>query len=383
MLRNGASFISIPISRRYRKSRSALIAAVSLVTVVIGVAAVWYLSPQFSVMPAMSVQPIEVVSSPVRMVILVDQSASISAEDMSREREAAALIALSEISPRPEISVVGFSSDDGIGRSPVDVVCPPAGISGRDERETLSSCVARLGSRGSSGTDYVAALKEALSLLGDGKDDEGQKLVYLLTDGKLDVASSPRYGPSPEVRNSNAQAALEQTVSEARGKGVQIWPIGFGSVDKTSLERLASGGYQRSCGSGNFPKATVVDSSADVMGAAASIFSESRCLRGNSVSFSNEVRYSVRVPYKAGNLAITVTGISSEAEVTFIDPNGREVGGSDRLQADIVGGGGGGGSGSVRLLRASSPIPGNWLVKLNWSGVGSMRHVGIVATWGP
>src|SRR2546428_5219045 len=59
----------------------------------------------------------EPVIKPANIVVLVDESSSISVQDMDRERNAAALIALGEFAPSSTIAVVGFGSDNG-GQSP-------------------------------------------------------------------------------------------------------------------------------------------------------------------------------------------------------------------------------------------------------------------------
>lgn len=69
---------------------------------------------------------------PAQIVILVDESGSISDEDLVREKEAAGLIAQSEFST--ESRVIGFGSDEG-GVGPVDAVCPPIVVAGAAERQ--------------------------------------------------------------------------------------------------------------------------------------------------------------------------------------------------------------------------------------------------------
>src|SRR5215510_2055852 len=58
---------------------------------------------------------------PVRAVILVDESKSLNASDVDRERDAAAQIAQSELSTQSQIAIVGFGSSNGPGQSAVNV----------------------------------------------------------------------------------------------------------------------------------------------------------------------------------------------------------------------------------------------------------------------
>src|SRR5688572_4620854 len=96
--------------------------------------------------PGTALQQPEPAISPANIVVLVDESSSISAQDMDREREAAALIALGEFAPSSTIAVVGFGSDNG-GQSPVDVVCPPSTVATAQDRQRLSDCTRNLKSR--------------------------------------------------------------------------------------------------------------------------------------------------------------------------------------------------------------------------------------------
>src|SRR4051812_43998288 len=81
---------------------------------------------------------------PVRAVILVDESGSLTEQDVVRERAAAQLIALSELSPLSQVAVVGFGSSNGRGQAAVDIVCPLTGVETAQDRESLGKCVDKL-----------------------------------------------------------------------------------------------------------------------------------------------------------------------------------------------------------------------------------------------
>ena len=81
---------------------------------------------------------------PMQVVVLVDESGSLSDADVVREREAARTIAFSVLAPDSVLSVVGFGSSNGPGQSAVDVVCPPTQLnavrqSGRDRHLRLAA----------------------------------------------------------------------------------------------------------------------------------------------------------------------------------------------------------------------------------------------------
>jgi len=206
--------------------------------------------------------------APVDFVILVDESGSLSPADVAAERSAASLLVLGEVSDRSRAAVVGFGSASQVGQRPVDTVCPltRANAAGREQLSSCASGLRRRGDDEGNGTDFPAALAQGLSLLANG-DDDTPKIIFLLTDGHLDVSDSPAYGSDSASRNTNAQKALAKKVAQARSDKVQIWPLGYGSgIDKAQLQALAAGGYQSRCADrpSARPTAKVAAGSADV-----------------------------------------------------------------------------------------------------------------------
>lgn len=318
--------------------------------------------------PGAALQQPEPAISPANIVVLVDESSSISAQDMDREREAAALIALGEFAPSSTIAVVGFGSDNG-GQSPVDVVCPPSTVATAQDRQRLSDCTRNLKSRTEGdGTDHAAALQQALSYLKG--DKNGPKLIFLLTDGKLDVTDSPRYGPDNigDQRNRTAHELIGTLLQEVNREKIQIWPLGFGGVDQAQLARFAQGSFQGQCGAkAPTPAATVVSSSADVAQALIKAFQAGRCVGASDiqrtpVSSGGTAEAKVRIPLIATDGSILVTKHDSRITVSYVDPEGRTVPksgtqGGSTFQVS-------GENGAVEGLRIVNPLPGMWTVKI-------------------
>ncbi|WP_052685494.1 VWA domain-containing protein [Lentzea aerocolonigenes] len=318
--------------------------------------------------PGVAQQQPEPVIQPANIVVLVDESSSISAQDMDREREAAALIALGEFAPSSTIAVVGFGSDNG-GQSPVDVVCPPSTVATAQDRQRLSDCTRNLKSRtAGDGTDHAAAMQQALSYLKG--DKQGPKLIFLLTDGKLDVTDSPRYGPDNigDQRNRTAHDLIGTLLQEANKEKVQTWPLGFGNVDQAQLDRFAKGSFQGQCGAkAPTPAATVVTSSADVARALIKAFQAGRCVGASDiqrtpVSSGGTAEAKVRIPVIATDGSILVTKHDSRITVSYVDPEGNTVPksgtqGGSTFQVS-------GENGTVEGLRIVNPLPGEWTVKI-------------------
>ena len=310
---------------------------------------------------------------PARIVILVDLSGSIREQDMERERQAASVIAQSELSKESQVAVVGFASDNGAA-SPVDVACPPTVVAGAAERDRLTQCIAGLRKREKGkgdGTDHAAALQQALGYLRDGSPEDGPKLVFLLTDGDLDVRDSTRYGvdKSGPQRNDAAREVIRKELVTAKESGVQVWPLGFGNVQKPALDEFASGGYQGDCGpSVPKPSTTIVQDSADVATALFQSFATGRCngrgpIENTDLGSGDNVEIPVTIPAIATNGSIIVVKHDPRISVEYLDPDGVAVpkqGTSASGSFEVSGE-----SSPVEVLRIVDPKPGGWTVRVS------------------
>ncbi len=366
---------------RRRSVRSCMSVTAAVVSVLATLTAVL----QFAELPPSLVERISVVASdpspqqeppavkPVRIVVLVDESNSISPEDIQREREAASLIAQGEFAPGSVISVVGFGSENGPGQSPVDVVCPPTTVGTAQNRQFLSECVGALHRRSpaeGNSTDHAAALGQALSYL-VGADSAGEpRIIFLLTDGVLDVSESPRYGKDNvnDLRNSAARAQIETYLDTARRNGVQIWPLGFGNIDQAQLDRFAAGGAQGSCGPGSpSPRAVVVATSDEVVQQMLQAFSAARCagigpINKDRVQPGETIDVVVTIPSIATDGSIIVFKHEPRIGVQYLDPAGKVVPKSGSANGSIFQASGE--NGPVEALRIVDPLPGDWTVRI-------------------
>ncbi|MBB5959578.1 hypothetical protein FHS29_006199 [Saccharothrix tamanrassetensis] len=338
--------------------------------------------------PASGASAAEPEVQPVHIVVLVDQSGSISPEDMAREKEAAGLIAQAEFSPRSTVAIIGFGSDSG-GVPPVDVVCPPTTVAGGVERRQLTTCVEklRIRERGKGdGTDHAEALGHALSTLPKDAGDQ-PKIVFLLTDGKLDVSDSERYGvgKSPDQRNAAARDVIAERLRAAQRDKVQVWPLGFGNVDAAQLEEFARSGYQGSCGTATpTPRATIVNGSADVDDAIFGSYSAARCAAGSKVEkhtlpANGTTEATVDIPAIATDGSIIVIKHDPRVGVEFVRPNDEVApkegsAGGSRYQ-------GSGQDGAVESLRIVDPEPGRWKVRIRSADGVPEQSVSTAVTW--
>ncbi|MFE5942738.1 VWA domain-containing protein [Streptomyces sp. NPDC056480] len=331
---------------------------------------------------------------PIDFAVVVDQSASLADKDLARETEAAALLVQGEISERSRAAVIGFGSSEKRGQSPVREVCQLT-VADAAGREELSHCVQELGRRDTArmgpGTDFPAAIRQAVTRLtgaaagpGTGTGKPGTpKVVFLLTDGKLDVADSPEYGTDRESRQSNGAKRLVEELARARAAGVQIWPLGFGSeLDRAGLTAMAEGGYRGACSEipGSAPRMRVVDTSAEIDKALQETFAAARCARiAHGTAGKPPADLTVTIPPIATDGSLTVAKHDPKVRVTYYDPAGRKVpvrGEFDGSSFEVSGE-----NGPVEALRVKNPLPGPWRVHIEAPPGHGDREVAVRAIW--
>lgn len=308
---------------------------------------------------------------PVQIVVLVDESGSLSPEDVARERDAARVLVQGEPSPESTVSVVGFASADASGQSPVDPVCRPTKLNTPQNRQFLADCIGELRRRTPAegeGTDHVNALREALGYLSAPGAADQPKIVYLLTDGKLDVSKSPAYGNNPDDRNAAARQQIPGLLDELNRAGVQVWPLGFGKADQAQLNGFATGAAQDRCGfTTPPPRARMITGSADLLGAIRDASRAARCTSvGEPVTdelpADGSVDLEVDVPAIASEGSILVFKRDPRVTVSYLDPEGTAVPTNGQLgisRFELSGQGS-----EAEALRIVNPTPGQWTVRL-------------------
>ncbi|MEU3691832.1 vWA domain-containing protein [Streptomyces narbonensis] len=332
--------------------------------------------------------------APIDFAVVVDQSASLADKDLARETEAAGLLSQGEISERSRATVIGFGSSEKPGQSPVREVCELT-VADAAGRERLSDCVQLLNRRDAArmgpGTDFPAAIRQAVTRLTQKSATGGaaakapakHKVVFLLTDGKLDVSDSPEYGRDPVSRRSNGERRLKEELARARAAGVQIWPLGFGTeIDRTALTAMAEGGYRGACSDvpGSVPHMRVVASSADLDKALQETFAVARCARiSHGTAGKPPADLAVVIPPIATDGSLTVSKHDPKVRVTYYDPAGRKVptrGEFDGSTFEV-----GGQDGPVEALRVKNPLPGRWRVHIEAPEGHRDREVVVRAIW--
>lgn len=326
---------------------------------------------------------------PITAVVLVDESGSLDPAAVASERDAAAALVSSDLSKRSKFLVAGFGSTNRPSQTAVKPYCDFITTTSRIARDRLVSCANQVRIRKpaeGNDTDHAKAIQFALERLSG--ETVGTPVIFLLTDGVLDVRRSPSYGRVPGRRNAEAMRRLtQQLLPTARARDTQIWPLGFGSaVSKPSLDRFAAGGAGAStlcpASRASRPHATVVKTTGQVIHSLVAALGAARCgavgpSRPGSLDGDETTSLTVAIPPIATDGAITVVKSNPRFRVDFYTPRDEAVPSNGTL-SDGSAFERSGQSGRVESLHITDPVPGKWTVKVS-DPLGRASHAGVSA----
>jgi len=351
------------------------------------------------------------------VVILADESGSMQQypNEVSGERQAAAQIVQEEWSPQSQIAIYGFgSAPEKRGAQPqsaIDQYCGPTELTGNAARTRLTQCAAEITPRTAAqgyNTDFAAALTQAKTVLGTRQAVNRLPLVFILTDGQLDVGPNSPYSgwPSSDAAGNAAAQKLITDPStgilrQLRGIGAEVWPVGFGQADTGELSLFARGGAQNDCpaGSGATPKAAIVPPSVtgsaeteDIQSKLIGAFAEARCAALGQSTWAQlpeggSVRKTVMISQLATLGSLVVDKGDPRVEVTYTDPKGNKI--SDNTpngqSSGSIDGAGyvltGGPQSPLETLRLDNPLPGPWQVTFTDPPGVPPQRVGLSVVW--
>ncbi|MFI1576911.1 VWA domain-containing protein [Embleya sp. NPDC020630] len=314
--------------------------------------------------------------APISYVVLVDESGSLKGPDLDREKDAAGLAAIGELSPDSRVGMVGFGS--GAGSKPaVDVVCPMIPVSD----PAAAGCAGKLRPRTDqegNNTDIPAAIKQGVSMLRSAPAGQ-PKVLFITTDGAMSVQPNEGYGADAARIPGELDKALTSALAEAKAAGVQIWPLGFGAgIDTAQLNRIAGGGAPSFCSARpeDAPKASVIKDSGEVVQTLRKAFGSARCAgvtQTASTDVDGEADLEVTIPAIATDVVIQVQKANPDIDATFFDPDGKQVDAAPGTERR--------GQGSrTETLRVSDPIAGKWRIHLK-ARAGASGPVSAAALW--
>jgi hypothetical protein len=354
----------------------------------------------------------------VDVVILADESGSMQQfpNETQGEQKAATQIVQEEWSAQSQVAIYGFGSAPP--RAPmqaaIDQYCGPTQLTDAG-RTRLAQCAAEIKPRTQAqgyNTDFAAALMQAKTVLGAAPPGS-LPLIFILTDGKLDVGPDSSYAPkglspaqSDTVGNAKAQADITNVATgilgQLKGTGAEVWPVGFGGADQGELSLFARGGAQSACpaGSGSVPSAAIVPPGdtgvqeteaiqSKVLGA----FANARCAVLDQVSWfplaaGGSITKTVNISELATFGALIVDKGDPRVVISYTDPGGNKV-------SDNTGNGQPSGSfpdgtsytlsgsvqSSLESLRLVNPYPGPWKVTFADPPGVPAQTVGVALVW--
>ncbi|MFJ9415246.1 VWA domain-containing protein [Streptomyces sp. NPDC101227] len=320
----------------------------------------------------------------VNYAVAVDESASLAPDDMKAEKAAAARIALGDVSSSSHVTVYGFAAAESGDQRAVDPVCPRTTLDAAG-RESIGGCVGKLRSRKKNegtGTDFPSAIRQGVHELSTNTDPSVPRVLFLLTDGEMDVTGSPKYGDAAH-RKAEGERQLTQELKAAAAKGVQIWPLGFGPApDKAQLDRMAAGGFQKGCVElpSARPKAGKVSGAKDVGPMLEKVFAAAHCLRyQQGTSKRPPATLEIGISPLATVGSIVVDKSDPAVTVTYFDPSGHKVptsGTYKKSRFELAGAGR-----AVEALKITDPVPGVWKVKAEAPEGHRSLPVGVSVLW--
>ena len=291
------------------------------------------------------------------VVILVDFSGSITDDPRYPEAEKKALQNLVNVSwpIGSNIAILAFGAADSRngGKPSTFPMCGSQNevlLSASTIETWIDSCINTIGTTPVGPmTDHNKAIKKAVEILSSTKSVNNSKFVLLMTDGKLDVDNSnpvnPDYQGTGEEKDEQAINELFlEVLPEARDKGIQIWPVGFGEVNRIELNGYAPEGGQPgpdSC-QREIPRAVIAEPE-DLPYEINKIIRQVTCLG----EYKQGENVDLPLPGYADSATINIKHGEGE-EFKILGPNGEEING--------------GGQGTESTVEIPNPSGGNWQV---------------------
>ncbi|WP_158072934.1 vWA domain-containing protein [Pseudofrankia sp. EUN1h] len=350
---------------------------------------------------------------PVDQVVLVDESGSLDDQAMALEKQAIGLIAATDLGEDDRLAVIGFGSPRG-QNSGTDTHCALAAI---ENTKKLSSCLGKIHRRTTAegnNTDYRAALKAATSALttADQSGEPRRRIVYLLTDGFLDLDNDQSDKSSPDDLKAAGEIVDTILPDISWPAGVEFWPIAVGKRPHRysdpagspvfALDKLVGHGAPAgarvpaapNCGSTPAERRVIpwlADSGHLTMtgpDGLLTMLAAARCTNwGARASGPAGARVTVTIPAGTAEATITVlpqAGGTSASQPRFLMPDADGNGGT-RPAPDAGAQNGGlsaylrrsvtvAGTGTVVSLRITNPPPGAWTVT-------SEQPITVVPSW--
>lgn len=259
----------------------------------------------------------EATPDPVDIIILVDESASLSSAAVRSEKEALQkIIGSYEISQEGvRLGIRPFSSGANSPRSVPECDLTETDSSGIENLTKCVNQIVRQQKKGQADTDFAQAIKTAIS---DFSNSQATKILVLLTDGKYDPDGNESISPAE-------QDSLDEVLQEAKDNKISLWSLGFGKADIKALQGYIDKAFDgsESCST---KSTAVLAKGLDLSEKFGKIIDFATCTGHISGSANPDFNFSVSPLLSKINIEATAkTGSLRASSVVVKDANGEEM----------------------------------------------------------
>lgn len=168
-------------------------------------------------------------SERIAVTLVIDTSGSMAETDPNHLRKTAADIFVDMLSPEDHVGIVSFATE-------ATELVPMQQVGDTANKQTIKNTLASI-TEVNGNTNYRAALEKAEEQLGSIDDPNVRKVILFLTDG----VPEPDYALREDIALMTAYMdSVWQTTARLGQKGIAVYPLGFGTVDTTILQRITT-----------------------------------------------------------------------------------------------------------------------------------------------
>ena len=168
-------------------------------------------------------------SERIAVSLVIDTSGSMAETDPNHLRKTAADIFVDMLSPEDHVGIVSFATE-------ATQLVPMQQVGDTANKQTIKTTLASI-TEVNGNTNYRAALEKAEEQLGSIDDPAVRKVILFLTDG----VPEPDYALREDTTfMTTYMDSFWQTTARLGQKGIAVYPLGFGTVDTSILQRVAT-----------------------------------------------------------------------------------------------------------------------------------------------
>ena len=168
-------------------------------------------------------------SERIAVSLIIDTSGSMAETDPNHLRKTAADIFVDMLSPEDHVGIVSFATE-------ATELVPMQQVGDTANKQTIKNTLAAI-TEVNGNTNYRAAFEKAEEQLGSIADPTVRKVILFLTDG----VPEPDYALREDTTfMTTYMDSVWQTTARLGQKGIAVYPLGFGTVDTSILQRIAT-----------------------------------------------------------------------------------------------------------------------------------------------